>query len=620
MIAYKNFKQIQQLPDVVEKHRNWLKDYEGKKFSKGIDGVDLIKWKHTKYSNKDFDTGINKVGGLGNRLVIEFDGDEKEAKEFLELTEKRLRENKWGFIRSSHKGKSDYLWIEFTEDLSPEEKKKFLKWIAPPKSEIDLNFSSPNFCFPVLYAIHWKHSNFRETPIDYFEGEQIDYSKLDIKIPLGKIKACNKNGFKYTTFKAGKIFSNKGQGEDFDKNQPIFYDKNGNFWLWNNEKFFWEITDEVDLLNIIEEEMGEDIISSKRRTEIINTLKQRGRKRTPKEIKKTWIQFQDEIIDISNSERFKANPDYFVTNPIPYKITNSIDTPVMDKIFKEWVGKEYVPTLYEILAYCLIPDYPIHRLFCFIGEGMNGKSCYLNLLKKFLGKNNVTCTELDVLLNSRFEITKLHKKLACIMGETNFNQLSKTSILKRLTGGDMIGFEYKNKTPFDELNYAKILIATNNLPETDDKTLGFYRRWCIIDFPNRFTEQKDILEDIPEEEYNNLTTKCIFILNELLKTRKFTNEGSIEERTKKFEDKSNPLLKFISENTENDFEEFISSNEFNKKLNEWCKSNRFRSIDERTVGKNLKSLGYEKGRKHVDWLFDGKGGQIYVYLGIKWKS
>ena len=94
------------------------------------------------------------------------------------------------------------------------------------------------------------------------------------------------------------------------------------------------------------------------------------------------------------------------------------------------------------------------------------------------------------------------------MGETNFNEMSRTSKLKKLTGGDLIGFEYKNKNPFEAKNYAKILIATNSLPTTSDKTLGFYRRWMIIDFPNQFSEKKDILKDIPEEEYESLALKC----------------------------------------------------------------------------------------------------------------
>ena len=73
------------------------------------------------------------------------------------------------------------------------------------------------------------------------------------------------------------------------------------------------------------------------------------------------------------------------------------------------------------------------------------------------------------------------------MGETDFNEMKKTSMLKKLSGGDLIGFEYKRKDPFEDKNYAKITISTNNLPSTSDKTIGFYRRWLIIDFPITFS-------------------------------------------------------------------------------------------------------------------------------------
>ena len=292
----------------------------------------------------------------------------------------------------------------------------------------------------------------------------------------------------------------------------------------------------------------------------------------------------------------------------------------MDKIFEEWVGKKYIKTLYEILAYCLIPDYPIHRLFCFIGEGMNGKSCFLRLLKKFVGEENVTSTELDILLNSRFEITKLHKKLVCQMGETNFAEMSKTSIIKKLTGQDTIGFEYKNKNPFDEVNYAKILIATNNLPTTTDKTIGFYRRWLIIDFPNRFSEKKDILEEIPDEEYECLAVKSLEILNDLLKEKKFHNEGDIESRMKKYEDHSDPLSKFMKEYVEEDLEGSIWKFEFEKRLNQWCKENRFRQISEVVIGKKMKEKGIEQSQKRTDWLIEGRSKMLRAWSGIKWKD
>jgi len=434
--------------------------------------------------------------------------------------------------------------------------------------------------------------------------------------------AREKNGLKKPEAKPMKMFTDKNyQAWEFGKIQPIFYDRAGLWWLWNVKEFHWEIVDEVDILNMIESSTGKNVINSTSRTEIINSLKQYGRKKIPKEIKPTWIQFKNKIVDIKTGEEFMATPEYFVTNPIPWELNKEKieNTPEMDKIFTEWVGEKYVKTLYEIIAYSILADYPIHRLFCLIGSGLNGKSCFLRLLERFIGEKNITSTELDTLLYSRFEVTRLHKKLVCIMGETNFSEISQTSILKKLTGQDLIGYEYKNKNPFEGKNYAKIIIATNNLPTTTDKTIGFYRRWCIIDFPNTFSEKKDILKDIPDEEYESLALKSLIILKNLLEKKEFYEEGTIEERAKRYEDKSDFLEKFIKEFTQEDSDGFVWKSEFEKKFNDWCKSFRFRQMSDVAIGKAMKEKGIKQVLKYADWMNDGKGGHGRVWLSLKWK-
>lgn len=423
--------------------------------------------------------------------------------------------------------------------------------------------------------------------------------------------------------KAITFFTNKKNlAEQFVEIQPLYYDKSKMWWIWNKKEFFWEIIDETDIMNEISNNSEADTITSKERTEILEALKQVSRAKSPKPIKKTWIQFKDLIVDIETGEEFKATSEYFVTNPIPWKLNKErfIETPTMNKIFEEWVGKNYIKTLYEILSYALLPSYPIHRIFCFIGEGMNGKSKFLELLRKFIGNSNCCSTELDTLLSSRFEVTRLHKKLVCQMGETNFNEMSKTSLLKKLSGGDLIGFEYKNKNPFEELNYAKILIATNNLPTTTDKTIGFYRRWMIVDFPNRFSEQKDILSEIPDEEFECLAVKSLGIIKDLLDKRKFHKEGSIEEREKKYEEHSDPLEKFMKEFVVEDLSEKIWKFEFEKKLNGWCKENRFRQMSEIVIGKRMKDKGIEQAQRMSDWFIEGQKKPLRAWVGIKWRS
>lgn len=656
MEAFEGFTEIlnSEEQDNDFKKRIWLKKFgfEGKKFSIAKKTKDLILWKQKENEYVYYDSRwdelipnktnvmikvseLNKIQRHDNIFVIEFDDklpgtklkDKEKILKNIERTKKLLEEKGIGYIESTHEGSSNYIWVQHEEKLKDKEVEEAIKIISPEDSEADLNFASSNKRFPVLFAKHWKYDT-RELPVNFFKGNKLNHELLSQiateKISTGTVE-IDSTGYK--TYSKGEVtkqivfFTNKLDlaKKIFDV-QPYFYDRNASWWLWNKGLFKWEMVDNEDLLNLVSDSSIANTIASKEKTEIIEAMKQYGRRKIPKEIKKTWIQFQDELWDLETEEKFKATPEYFVTNPIPYKVSGNPQTPVMDKIFEEWVGKDYVKTLYQILAYCTLPDYPIHRIFCFIGEGLNGKSCFLRLLRKFIGTTNVTATELDTLLSSRFEVTRLHKKLVCMMGETNFNEMSKTSILKKLSGQDQIGFEYKNKTPFDDVNYAKIMMATNNLPTTTDKTTGFYRRWMIIDFPNKFSEKKDILVDIPEEEYSNLATNCLMLLSELLSNREFEKEGTLEERMKKYEDHSDPIEKFMKEFTEEDFGGFIWKFEFEKKLNEWCSDNKFRKMSDVAIGKKMKEKGIEPIQKQSEWLIDGQKKLLRAWAGIKWKG
>lgn len=387
--------------------------------------------------------------------------------------------------------------------------------------------------------------------------------------------------------------------------QPYIYDSYKNWWIWDNKNKFWRRVDETDILNCVNDLSLASTIQNKEKNEILEALKQYGRRKEPKRKgDDIYVQFKDKIViinkDVLTGIRqdpmiIDASPEYFVTNPIPWELGDSEDTPEMDKIFEEWVGKDYVQTLYQILAFCCVPKYFLHRIFCLIGRGSNGKSKFLTLLGNFIGVENICSTELDNLINSRFESARLFKKLVCVMGETNFAELKRTSILKKITGEETMGFEFKNKTPFQDYQYAKLIIATNTLPTTTDKTDGFYRRWVILDFPNQFSEKSDVLSRIPKKEYNNLARKCIKIIVHLLVKRAFENEGTIEDRRKKFEDKSDPLNKFLKENTFVNPDGYIYKYEFRDAFVAWLTEHGYRVWNESEIGKRMRER-YDEGQ------------------------
>ena len=216
----------------------------------------------------------------------------------------------------------------------------------------------------------------------------------------------------------------------------------------------------------------------------------------------------------------------------------------------------------------------------------------------------------------------LYKKLAVQMGETNFSTMSRTATLKKLTGQDKVSFEAKNKDPIADMNYAKLLISTNNLPDTDDKTDGFFRRWLCIDFPNEFPEGKEVLDRIPDEEYNNFCAFAIDILSQLLERGSFTNEGTVAERQKRYEERSNPFDKFVKEECDEFEDSFIFKHEFKKAYSEWCKKKRFRPPTDMEISKKMKAHGFGEGKEQSN-NYDSERGEYKRYRawrGICWKN
>lgn len=424
---------------------------------------------------------------------------------------------------------------------------------------------------------------------------------------------------------ASQIFERLKQSEEFVKIQPLFYDKAQIWWLWNFKKFCYEGVDEVDILNGISKSISLDTTNSKTRTEILNGLKQIGRQHIPQEAKETWMQFKDKIIDAKTGEELEASPEFFVTNPIPWEIGETEDTPVMDKLFREWVVKEgvqgesYIDTLYEEIAYSGLSHQFLQRLFALTGIGSNGKGCFLKLVTRYLGGENTCSTELKLLTTKQFETSALYKKLACFMTEVDVYDMNNTNLLKKLTGEDDIRYEFKRKTPFKERSATTCFMATNSLPVTPDQSFAYYRRWLIVDFPHVFPVGKDVIGEIPDIEFNNLAKKCVRICRELYEKRKFTNEGNYEERKERYEERSNPLMKFIELEVEEDPEEYTIFADFYKRFMDYLKYHRLRVMTKRAVTAALRNEGFQvKGRKTVKE--DGSEAHTTCVFSVKLKE
>jgi len=273
---------------------------------------------------------------------------------------------------------------------------------------------------------------------------------------------------------------------------------------------------------------------------------------------KRKINLKNGVYDLRRGELLEHSPKYFFTHKIPINYNEGASCPEIHSFLNEIVETEKeVKTLREIAGYLLLPDYAISKAFMLIGKGSNGKSLYLDLLKEMLGGRNYTNKSLQELEEQRFATHQLYGNLACFDDDLPSDKLRRTNRLKKLTGGSDIGAEVKYGDSYDFKNFAKLVYACNELPRTGDDSDGFYRRWILVEFPYKFTdnpndEHKDAeprLEKMEkltrEEELEGFLWWAIEALRDVLNNNEFTYAPTSDEARKKWRKYSKPLVRFV---------------------------------------------------------------------------
>lgn len=291
--------------------------------------------------------------------------------------------------------------------------------------------------------------------------------------------------------------------------------------------------------------------------------------------------------------------EYFQTK-IPVKYEPLAECPNIEKFHSEIVDQSDVQTLEELIAYCLYPEYPIHKAVMLIGFGANGKSTWLSMVKAFLGKENSSGLSLQQLGNSRFATSSLVGKFANIYADIPDSSLKNTGTFKMLVGQDLIGAEIKFGKHFTFENHAKLLFSANKIPETSDDTDAFFRRWIIIVFPNRFTDEKNaehkadhnLLRKLTtSEELSGLLNKCLRRLTKLLDRGHFYGDKPTAEWRVDYIRKSDPITAFYMDRLEeiNDPEIYVTKTALYQAFVNYCKNNKLPVVDNSVFSKKIKA-------------------------------
>jgi len=200
--------------------------------------------------------------------------------------------------------------------------------------------------------------------------------------------------------------------------------------------------------------------------------------------------------------------------------------------FKAWVGDKWV-VLFEIIGYTLYPGVKFKKAFMLLGDTDAGKTTFIKLVKDLLGESNYSAESMKELFDpvNRFTTINLFHKLANLTSETKEYSIDDIDRFKRLTGGDPITADVKFKKPITFTPYAKLIVASNKLPDVKDRNdSAFWRRWLIVEFPNKFPNDDDWYDrTFTEEEKEGVLTVSIMAITRVFFQKRFDFEQTPEQ-------------------------------------------------------------------------------------------
>jgi len=322
-------------------------------------------------------------------------------------------------------------------------------------------------------------------------------------------------------------------------------------------------------------------------------------------------------IDLRTGAFAPARPEHYATCHTPVEFVEGAEAPMWESalraIFRD--DEQLLRFFQKCVGYSLTGDVSEQVMFVCVGEGANGKSTVLEVVKALLGHYGASTPFLTFDAKSKNEQTndlaRLKGKRFVSIVETDEDSYLAEAKVKLATGGEALTCRYLHKEFFEYTPQYKIWMATNRAPQIKGTDHGIRRRLLLIPFNKRFEGSERVagLKDLLLKELPG-------ILNWALRGLKMWQEEGLRANlpevilaaTEEYKQENDMIDTWMLERVEKAPETVkIRATDFYTSYAEFMKLAGVRPKGIVTWGKDMKSRGVMKVR-------DAKG---YCYVGVK---
>jgi putative DNA primase/helicase len=197
-------------------------------------------------------------------------------------------------------------------------------------------------------------------------------------------------------------------------------------------------------------------------------------------------------LDLKNIDHRAPSRDDLITKMANVSYLPGVGCPTwltfLDQIFNG--DQELISWVQKVVGYSLTGDISEQCAFFLIGDGSNGKSTFLNTLKKILGDYAAQAHPNTFLVNrynsagaARSDVVRLEGARLVVATEGEEGEQLAEAFLKSITGGEEIsvrGLYQKNQIEF--LPKFKLMYCSNHKPRISGTDHGIWRRIRVIPF------------------------------------------------------------------------------------------------------------------------------------------
>lgn len=310
--------------------------------------------------------------------------------------------------------------------------------------------------------------------------------------------------------------------------------------------------------------------------------------------KQNIINLLDGVLDLQTMELREHASTYLSTIQIPRVYDPKAKCPKMRAFVRDISNGDADTELLiqQMAGYFLYPDNRLNKAFFLMGDGANGKSVLIEILRYVIDPRNCSNVELSD-MGDRFEPLRLRNSLVNFATETRVDLKGAEAAIKKVISGETISAAHKGVDAVEFTPRCKIVCACNNFVHSKDITHGFMRRIKIINFPKIFTEKTanpNLLEEL-KEEATGILNWMIEGWRLLQAMGHFVTSKDEATTREQFMVLANPLAGFIRECLMNVIGATTTSNDLYKlEYQQWVTDSGLTKMNKYTFGKVLSQL------------------------------